>query len=67
MNNNDIFLSEEESKRLFDSTARYLLGISGDEFLRRYEAGEFDEIEDTPDGRRVEFVRMLLPFVRVCT
>jgi hypothetical protein len=33
-------LTEDEAGELFDREARYSLGISGEEFLRRYDAGE---------------------------
>lgn len=41
-------LSPEESRAFFDAKARSLLGISGDEFLRRWNAGDYDEIADDP-------------------
>lgn len=36
-------LTREETLELIDQRARYLLGISGAEFMRRYEAGELEE------------------------
>jgi hypothetical protein len=54
-------LSPEESHRLFDEAARYYLGISGEEFVRAWEAGEYD---DNPDRPEVMNVVMLLPFAR---
>ncbi len=42
-----IELSTEEVQALFEERARTLLGIGGDEFLRRWCAGEFrDEVEN---------------------
>jgi hypothetical protein len=41
-------LTEEEARAYFDAQARRLLGISGEEFLRRLDAGEFDELVDLP-------------------
>ncbi|MGH2669185.1 MAG: hypothetical protein ACRDH5_08745 [bacterium] len=38
-------LTREEILELIDERARYLLGITGEEFMRRYEAGE---LEDAP-------------------
>jgi len=52
-------LSPEESRELFDQAARYYLGISGEEFIRAWEAGEYD---DDPDRPEVMNVVMLLPF-----
>ena len=42
-----IGLSEEEVQALFEERARTLLGMSGDEFMARWRAGEFkDEVEN---------------------
>jgi hypothetical protein len=57
-------LSREEGKALFDFQARKLLGISGDEFLRRLDAGEYEGPDETPEARKVNSLVMLLPFAR---
>ena len=55
-------LSPEESHTLFDDAARYYLHMSGEEFLRLYDAGEFtEEIDERPELRRM---KMLIPFGR---
>jgi len=36
-------LTDEEGRSLFDETAQRLLGISGEEFLRRYDSGYYDD------------------------
>jgi hypothetical protein len=56
--------SQEELRLLFDAEARRVMGMSGEEFLRRYDAGEFDRIHD--DGEHIEFVglEMLIPWGR---
>ncbi len=51
-------LTLEEGCALLDRQARRYLGISGEEFVRRYKAGEFAS-SDTPEVMRVA---MLLPF-----
>jgi hypothetical protein len=53
-------LSAEEGAALFDKTARKLLGVSGDEFLDRWDRGEFDG----DDRTAVTKVAMLIPFAR---
>jgi len=58
------FLSRKEGWELFDARARELMGMSGEEFLRRYDAGEFDEIEDSPDDPGVIHLVMIMPFAR---
>ena len=57
-------LNEEQSHALFDRAARERLGISGQEFLRRYDAGDYDAILDDPDHTEVMDLMMLLPFGR---
>jgi hypothetical protein len=52
-------LTREEGQRLFDQRARRFLGMSGKEFIRRYDAGELD-----PDDDNVLRVALLLPFGR---
>jgi hypothetical protein len=50
-------LSPEEWEQLVDDKARKYLGMSGEEFERRPNAGEID-IDDSPDVTRVA---MMLP------
>lgn len=58
------FLDEAEGREYFDTQARRLMGISGEEFLRRYDAGEYKDIEDDgEDGNLIKLI-MLMPFVR---
>jgi hypothetical protein len=53
-------LDHEAGRELVDEQARKYLGISGEEFRRRWEAGEVDA-DDDPDVMRVA---MLLGFAR---
>jgi hypothetical protein len=53
-------LDLEAGRELVDEQARKYLGISGEEFARRWEAGEIDA-DDDPDVMRVA---MLLGFAR---
>ena len=58
-------LSREEGRKLFDRQAHRYLGISGDEFLARWDTGEYGDPDDrakNPPG--VMEMAMLLPFVR---
>jgi hypothetical protein len=50
-------LTPEQGQQLLDDKARQYLGISGEEFRIRWEAGEIDA-DDEPDVMRVA---MLLP------
>lgn len=54
-------LTDEEGRALFDNAARFYLGISGVEFVERWDSGYYDEDPDQPD---VVDVVMLLPFAR---
>jgi hypothetical protein len=58
------WLSDEEARASFDAEARRVMGMSGDEFLRRYDAGEFRKIHR--EGENTDFVRleMLIPWGR---
>ncbi len=57
-------LPAAEGRRLFDFEARRVTGLSGDEFLRRYDAGEIIEDDETPEGREVMGLIMLSSFGR---
>jgi len=64
-NGHEYQMSKEESRELFDRDARRYLGVSGDEFLRAWDAGEYGDPDDrskNPPG--VMRLAMLLPFVR---
>jgi hypothetical protein len=52
------YMTDDEARALFDQRARELLGMSGVEFKRKWDAGE---IED-PDRSEVLQVWMLLPW-----
>jgi hypothetical protein len=52
------FLTAEEGRALFERQAHRRLGMSGDEFIRAYEAGE---LADHPNQSDVEFVAFLIP------
>lgn len=46
-------LSQEEGRAILDRQARHYLGMSGDEFMRAWNAGEFDDDSDRPEVMRV--------------
>ena len=52
------FVTPEEGRRMFDEAVRKYMGISGEEFLRRLDAGEYYEIADKPGHRHI--VRLAL-------
>lgn len=60
----EAWLTPEEGRAFFDEHARKLTGMSGEEWLRRYNAGEFDAIHDDPDHPEVVQLELLIPFAR---
>lgn len=58
------WLTPEETRVEFDAEARRVMGMSGEEFLRRYDAGDFGDVHD--DGEDIDFVEleMLIPWGR---
>ena len=58
------FVTRDEGIALFDQQVRQTLDISGDEFLRRWDAGEYQPVPDTVEGRKVGRLAMMIPFAR---
>ncbi len=54
-------VDQTDGKRVLDEEARRYLHISADEFIRRWDAGEYAANADRPEVMRVA---MLLPFAR---
>ncbi len=57
-------LSGEEARAFFELEARRLVGLSGEEFLRRYDRGDYAGIEEDEFGRRVVELEFVIPFGR---
>lgn len=53
-----------EGRAIFDRQAQKVLGISGAEFLRRWDAGDYRRVADDAEGRKVRRLAMLMPFAR---
>ena len=60
-------MTPEEAQALFDRRARALLHITGDEFLRRWDAGDYRPVPDNAEGRKVGELVMMMPFARRTT
>lgn len=56
-------LTHEEGVALFDEQARRSMGMSGEEFLRAWDAGEIDP-DDPRTHNAVVHMYMLIPFAR---
>ena len=52
--------SPEEGKAMLDRAAREVLNISGEDFLAKWDAGEYKDSDDPAITR----VAMLIPFAR---
>jgi hypothetical protein len=59
-----VWLSPEEGRRLFDEAARELAGMSGEEFIRRYDNGEFANTPDDAEHRNIIELGLMIRFGR---
>lgn len=58
------WVTPEEGRAIFDEQARRLMGMSGEEFLRRWDAGEYRDIADSPGNLHIMRLVFLIPFAR---
>jgi hypothetical protein len=58
------YVTPDEGRAIFDAEARRVMGMSGEEFIRRWEAGEYNEIADTAGNLHIMDLAMLIPLVR---
>ena len=58
------FTTPEEGRELFEYQARTLMGMGGDEFIQRWEAGEYDAVADVEGHRHIMRLAFLIPFAR---
>jgi hypothetical protein len=56
------FLDDREARAYFDAQARELVGMSGEEFLCRLDAGEYSGEIDDPRRPELSFLVSLRPF-----
>ena len=56
--------TQQEQDEALDYAARRFLNMTGVEFLKRWDSGEYRDIADTPFGRKVAHVSLLLPHAR---
>ena len=59
-----LWISDAEAQAIFDAEARRVMGMSGEDFLRRYDAGEFDDRPDTSAEARVHSARGSAALIR---
>ena len=58
------FVTPEEGRAILDEEARRVMGMSGEEFIRRWEAGEYKDIADTSGHLHILHLAMLIPLAR---
>jgi hypothetical protein len=56
--------TDREGRRLFDHQARKTLGLSGEEFLEKWDRGDFRRVTDPVEVRKIRSLAMLIPGVR---
>ncbi|MGI8642911.1 MAG: hypothetical protein ACR2LS_02205 [Thermomicrobiales bacterium] len=57
-------VTPEQGRRLFDAAVRREMGISGEEFIQRWEAGEYWGIADEEGHRHIGDLIMMIPLAR---
>ncbi len=58
------YLTGQAALDFFEQEIQRLLGMSGEEFLRRYDAGEYADMEDSIENRNYLRASFLVPFGR---
>ena len=58
------WLSDEEAHAIFDREARRVMGMSGPEFLQRYDAGEFAHAHEDGENLALMSLEFLIPWGR---
>jgi hypothetical protein len=56
-----VIVSPEEWFALFDEAVRAAMDMSAEDFIARWEAGEYDEVADTAGHRHIMELGMLIP------
>ena len=57
-------ISAAEAREIFDYRARKAMGMSGEEFLRRWDEGELHELFDEPGHKELTSLVMMMGFGR---
>ncbi len=58
------FLSPEETQAEFDTLTQKHFGVSGEEFIRRLGAGEYDDMYNDPDHPHVVSLALFADVIR---
>jgi len=57
-------LTPDHAFTLFDQESCRITGMPGERFLERFDAGELQGNDDTPEGRELMYLIALIPFGR---
>ena len=63
-NQEDLIMPKAEALVFFEREIQRLMGMPGDEFIRRYDAGEYEDLDDLPENWHVLRASFLIPFGR---
>lgn len=58
------YLTGQAALDYFEQEIQRLMGMSGAEFIERYDAGEYETMEDIPENWHVLEASFLIPFGR---
>jgi hypothetical protein len=58
-------MPKAQALAFFEREIQRLMDMSGEEFIRRYDAGEYNDLEDIPETRNVLRASFLIPFGRL--
>lgn len=57
-------LPAEQAAALFAHEAKRLAGVTTEEFLKKWDAGDYRDLDATPEGRDIAYLALLIPFGR---
>ena len=60
-----LFFTAEEGRREFEAAVQHWMGISGEEFIQRWEAGEYWGVADEEGHRHIGDLIMMIPLARI--
>jgi hypothetical protein len=65
VDSDSFYFTPEEGRYEFEAAVRKWMGISGEEFIRRFEAGEYWGIADEEGHRHIGDLIMMIPLARI--
>jgi hypothetical protein len=60
----ELFFPIEEGRRIFEREVRDKLDMSGEEFIHRWDAGEYETLDDVPENWHILRLSFLIPLGR---